>query len=457
MQYRSKKMKKNPVITIIGAASIAFGSKVLTDIVNHPQLDGAEIRFVDIDERHLEIYTKLAELVCGRIDHNVRIASSTDRTQMLPGSDYIMISVETSRYDRWEEDYLLPIDSGSRQVYAELGGPGGMFHSFRQIPLHIEIGKDIARLCPDAMVTVESNPLNRICLAMEKYTGVGRIVGLCHGVEITVFSFLSRVLEMPGEEIEVCAAGTNHHVWILDMYEKGGGRNLYPVFKEKLKNFTDERRKREEFCIKLYEIFGYFPAPGDTHVGEYYPYAWEFVPINRNRFKQRKQNDEERWAYFEKVIEGEIDLDSYGKDESFEAVELRLEDIMRPRSWVDTLGFPIFSAIESNTLTKMPAVNLINTGQIRNLPDGFFVETPGIADGAGLKPLHIGDLPEPVAAFNRRDIEQTEMVVEAAVRGDRRLALQAMLIDPVADSIYNAEKILDTLLEKQKEYLPSFK
>lgn len=493
-------MNRPPVITIIGAASITFGTKVLTDMVNHPQLDGATLRFVDINDRRLQTYTALAKLVEQRVDHSINIESSTDRRRMLPGSDFIMISVENSRYDRWEEDYRIPRELGSGQVYAELGGPGGMFHAFRQIPLHLEIGRDIAELCPQALVTVESNPLNRICLALERYTDVGTIVGLCHGVEITSNTFLPRVLEVPGEQIETTAAGTNHQVWILDMWNRATGEDLYPEFRRRMARRGDpapadsgrgslgptgepanngglaessgtaqtgspaartlmdtwDPSGRERFCCTLFDLFGLYPAPGDTHVGEYYPFASEYVPADAGRFRRRKTTDEERWAYFERVVAGDVSLDSYGRDESHEAEELRLEDIIRPRSWVDTLGFPIFAAMTSNQRTRMPAVNMMNTGQIDNLPRGYFVETPAVVDGGGVRPIAVGDLPSPPVLYNRRDIDQTELVVEAAATGDRKLALQAMLADPTADSIPRAEKILDAMLKTQAEALPQF-
>jgi alpha-galactosidase len=70
--------------------------------------------------------------------------------------------------------------------------------------------------------------------------------------------------------------------------------------------------------------------------------------------------------------------------------------------------------------------------------------------------LSIGELPEPLAAFCRRDIDQMEIIVEAAVRGDRRLVLQAMLLDPVVDSVAAAERIVDRMLELQADYLPQF-
>ena len=77
-------------------------------------------------------------------------------------------------------------------------------------------------------------------------------------------------------------------------------------------------------------------------------------------------------------------------------------------------------------------------------------------DASGVRLLHIGELPKPLAAFCRRDIDQMELIVEAAVKGDRNLVLQAMLLDPVVDSVSAAERIVDRMLKLQAEYLPQF-
>ena len=63
---------------------------------------------------------------------------------------------------------------------------------------------------------------------------------------------------------------------------------------------------------------------------------------------------------------------------------------------------------------------------------------------------HIGALPSALAAFNRRDIDQMELIVEAALTGDRRTVLQAMLLDPVTDSVRSAEAILDEMLPRPR-------
>jgi alpha-galactosidase len=327
-----------------------------------------------------------------------------------------------------------------------------MIHSFRQIPLHLEIARDIEKYCPNAVVMIMSNPLNRICLALRRHTKVGEIVGLCHGVEMAEKLYLNKILNLEGEDIQANAAGTNHLTWILDLRRKSTGEDLYPLLGERVKTYDPTF---EALSRKLFEVYGYYSGTGDAHMGEYVPYAWEYVDLGEARFNRNKGYDEGRWSYLEKLAKGELALSARPEAEE-QSEELVMVDLLSPRSWVDTLSIPMIAATVSNTPQRMPALNLINTGQIENLPRGVFVETPGLVDATGIHPVHMGALPTTLAAFCQRDIDQTELIVEAAVTGDRKTALQAMLLDPVTESVQKSEAILETMLLEYKEQLPHF-
>jgi alpha-galactosidase len=102
------------------------------------------------------------------------------------------------------------------------------------------------------------------------------------------------------------------------------------------------------------------------------------------------------------------------------------------------------------------AANLPNVGQVANLPHGATVETPVVVDGAGIHPVHVGALSEPVAELCRRETVVAQLCVDAAVEGNRDKALQCLLLDPVVTDISTARKILDDYLTSYKEYLPQF-
>jgi len=166
-----------------------------------------------------------------------------------------------------------------------------------------------------------------------------------------------------------------------------------------------------------------------------------------------------RWQYLDDLANNDAEWDkfdgAYG-DQSGLSAELRLDPFFAPRSWADTLAFPIIAAVTTNAFHRLPAVNMVNIGQINNLPPGIFVETPAVVDGSGIYPVAMGDLPQTLAAFNRRDIDQTELIVEAALRGDRNLVLQAVLLDPVAEGVTQIEPMVDEMLRLNADYLPQF-
>lgn len=94
-----------------------------------------------------------------------------------------------------------------------------------------------------------------------------------------------------------------------------------------------------------------------------------------------------------------------------------------------------------------------NNGAICNLPADAAVEVPIIVDGNGIHPISVGPLPEPIARLLMIQINVQKMAVEAALYGSKEMALQALLIDPVVNSIDAAVKILDELWEINKPYI----
>ena len=187
-----------------------------------------------------------------------------------------------------------------------------------------------------------------------------------------------------------------------------------------------------------------FPVPGDTHLCEYLPwvsdahtrpwetynirlYDWDLMAAARDFGLDRISE----MAGGHQTIEHLLDTDSEG------AVEM------------------IENQVGATTHYHL-AANLPNQGQISNLPLEATVETPVIVDGAGIHPVHVGALPEPVAELCRRETAVVQLCMDAAVEGNREKALQCLLLDPFVTDIGTAKKILDDYLRTYKEYLPQF-
>jgi alpha-galactosidase len=74
----------------------------------------------------------------------------------------------------------------------------------------------------------------------------------------------------------------------------------------------------------------------------------------------------------------------------------------------------------------------------------------------GIQGIGSPPLPEGIAELCRRELALSSLVIDAAVQGDRQLALQALLLDPMINDIDRARGILDEFLDTFSVYLPQF-
>lgn len=81
------------------------------------------------------------------------------------------------------------------------------------------------------------------------------------------------------------------------------------------------------------------------------------------------------------------------------------------------------------------------------------MEVPIVVDGAGIHKVHIGDMPLAIKNLMNMQVGAQQLSVEAAVKGSKEIALQALLCDPIINSTDAAMKLLDELWELNKQYI----
>jgi alpha-galactosidase len=116
----------------------------------------------------------------------------------------------------------------------------------------------------------------------------------------------------------------------------------------------------------------------------------------------------------------------------------------------------IVAAVHYNERYYSEQLNIPNNGLIPNLPDDAIVEVPGFLSGMGIQGLAFPPLPKGIAELCRRELVRSSLSVEAAAKGDKDLALQALLLDPMVSDIDTARAILNDFLIEFAEYLPQF-
>jgi alpha-galactosidase len=318
-------------------------------------------------------------------------------------------------------------------VLGENGGPGAVFHTMRNIPIILDICKDIENLCPEALLINFTNPESRICLAIKKYTKV-KAIGLCHQIGEGI-RIIAKIMGMNPKDIDVKAYGLNHFTWMKDIRNKNTGEDLYPLLREKEKNYDPEFEKLSRF---MFHSFGMFPTSGDGHLGEYLPYAHEMMSTEGYDFEGVLSNRPSEVKYIEDIGNGTVALDA---------------NLLSPSGEKE---FEIIKGITFNTNIVIDSVNLPNNGYISNLPSDAIVEVPAVVSGNGINGLGMGELPRGIAALCTNQINVQHLVVDAGVTGNKDLVLQALLVDPNVPSADAAKKIFEELMEINKHYLPQF-
>jgi alpha-galactosidase/6-phospho-beta-glucosidase family protein len=84
------------------------------------------------------------------------------------------------------------------------------------------------------------------------------------------------------------------------------------------------------------------------------------------------------------------------------------------------------------------------------------VELEGVTDSAGVRPILMGEAPFVLKGMLEKRFVWHELVADAAVKGDRNSALQALMVDEMSILPEKAEAMLDELLLASKDLLPQF-
>lgn len=438
-------------VVLIGGGSVNWTPAILTDLVIRPELEGSTAVLVDIDPQALELTLAFGQRLLVESGRRWTLEASTEQRAALRDADYVILMIAVGGLNAMEHDLAIPLKYGIYQSVGDTVGPGGLSRSLRHIPVVYQIARDMEELCPRAWLINYTNPMTTLTRAISKHTRV-RVIGLCH--ELTgVLRRLRRLLDLGDAHIETRVAGINHLIWLLEW--KVDGRDGYellwaylsehpvevPYRGELPGNPASVFRDRLVLKWRLFEVLGLLPAAGDRHLAEFFPY---FLTDSRNRgadygvelttVEHRRTIVGWRRDWLRRVVAGQEALPILPSGEAAAEVICALE----------------------GAGNHLHIVNLPNQGQVANLPRDVVVETMGRISRDRAEGVESGGLPPAVLAVVLPHVLRQEMTVEAAMTGNRALALQALATDPLVHDFDSAGPMLDELLRAHRAHLPQF-
>ena len=101
-------------------------------------------------------------------------------------------------------------------------------------------------------------------------------------------------------------------------------------------------------------------------------------------------------------------------------------------------------------------VNVRNDGALPGIAADAVVEVPARIDRDGAHPVALRPLAPELAGLVAHAKAYERLAVEAALAGDRDVALRALLANPLVGQFRLASELLDAFLEANAAYLPRF-
>ncbi len=432
-----------PKISIIGAGSAVFAYEIMRDVLVTPGLDTGTFALVDIDPQRLELAHQIAEKLIAATGRRWSIEASTDRAQVIAGTDYLINTIEVAGMANVRHDFDIPMKYGVDQCIGDTIGPGGIFKALRTLPAWLDILYDTKRLAPKALVMNYTNPMSLTCLTGVRASSLP-IVGLCHSIQNTAEQ-LAGYLGIPVEELHYRAAGINHLAWLVDLTYRG--QDMYVWLRKAAKEPAIYEQDPIRFEMMLH--LGAFVTEGSGHFSEYVPYFRKRPDLVKKYARAEYLGETgfyaNNWPQWREEAAEEIRRMITGEDEL---------DLERGVEY----AADIIHAMETDT----PAIiygNVPNTGLVTNLPQNGVVEVACAVDRSGIRPTYFGALPTQLAALDLPHMAVHDLVATAVLEGNREAAFYALMLDPLTAAVCSPEEIrqmFDEMAEVEAPYLPEW-
>lgn len=440
-------MKRNePILCYVGGGSYTWGPMLLRDILASRELEGMEVRLYDINPSACRDVANTLPILEKRAKNHIRVKIMKDLDAALEGADYVLITIQVGGLTQYQREIDIPYKWGSFAPVGGTTGPGTVLRTMVNGPVFLDIARRMERLCPDAWILNLTNPLTTLGRIVSKNTRIP-MIGICHGIWSCV-GFVANALNVPREDIKLNFGGVNHGSYVWDVFVKGVSvyDDVRRILRERYRSGLAEHENEVDPLGHVsgnyvrYEVLdelGFLAGNGDRHHAEFYRY---FLADGGRRYRVRPTRVERR------IMGLAVGARQYALDIASGKRTLPVE----------AGGEPVNDIILARHFNKpwYGPVNVPNTGQIPNLPMDAVVESPGVIDAAGIRPVYAGPIPMEIYPYMATQVAIHELCVEAAETGDPEKAVAAVLADPLTRDWKSARPMVREMLHASRSLIP---
>jgi len=383
-----------------------------------------KIVLVDINTERLNIVYDFLLRMAKKAKAEIEFLKSTNLEENLEGADFIINQIRVGGNKARLLDETIPLEFNL--LGQETTGAGGFANALRTIPVVYDIAKKVEKYAPKAWFINFTNPSGIITEMLLRYTKV-KAIGLCN-VPINFQKFFADLAGVSLEDVFLDYFGLNHLSFVRRIFIKGEDKTQY------LLNMAKEKVSEEE--KRIIDILGLFP----NYYLRYYFFREEKVEELKHKPKRA-----------EEVMKVEEELLKIYSDPKVDTKPVELSK--RGGAYYSTSAVNLIMHL-LGLKEGFQIINVMNNGVIRDLPEDSVVEIPVYIKHDILQRYIIGDLPTEVKGIIQAVKVYERLTIESAMEGSYRKAVFALAQHPLISSFTLAEKVLNRLIEENKEYFP---
>jgi 6-phospho-beta-glucosidase len=388
-----------------------------------------ELVLLDIDPERLSIVGGLAQRMLDRLDWTGRLTCTDDRDAAVDGADFVLIQLRVGGQAARLVDETLPPTFGV--IGQETTGAGGFAKALRTVPVVLDLAELTARRgATDAWIVDFTNPVGIVSQAL--IDAGHRAIGLCN-VAINIQRGMAERFGVSPDRVQLEHVGLNHLSWERAVFVDGVDR-----LPELIDGDAEGLGEHVGLPAALVRAVGAIPS----YYLRYYYQTREIVEKQRAGHTRAQE-----------VIDIEHDLLEMYRDQGLAEKPALLAN--RGGAFYSEAAAQLIASLHDGA-GDIQVVDVRNDGALPDLPDDAVVEIPARIDRDGAHPLPLGPLTQDMLGLVQAVKAYERLAIQAALSGDRTVALRALLANPLVGDYDIAAPLLEALLDANQAHLPRF-
>jgi 6-phospho-beta-glucosidase len=448
-------------LTVIGGAGVRTPRLIPSLVRRSQRLGLRELWLMDINESKLNLIGKLCQTMAEQQNADFKVILTTDPEAAIRGADHIITTIRPGFEEGRAMDEHIAFKHGV--LGQETTGAGGFAMAMRSLPAILEYCRMADKLAPGAWVYNFTNPAGLVAQGLHD-AGVQRVVGICDSANGAQHA-ASRFLGVPLQRVRHEVFGLNHLSWTRSVKvdpDEDGGEEVLPslLSDDKFIQMTHmaifDPDLRDSIGMFLNEYLHYFYHRDEALaalLAKPETRGDEVIRLTRELLAKLEAADpanhpNEALAVYHEVM---------GKRSATYMAHARQGEERKKTEPVgdDDEGYAgvalgCIEAIATNR-PQFTGLNVPNNGAIDGMADDDVVEVSCWVDSSGMKPIHIGAIPESQYLL-MRDVKRYERLASRAIlTRSRKLAADALMAHPLIGSYPLAKQLVDAFIEAHRD------